>query len=63
MPATGELIRSLNYVDDIAATLRRIISSISTMTPDERKKLADALRGTVSNLNEILAQLEKGGPA
>ena len=63
MPATGELIRSLNYVDDIAATLRRIISSISTMTPDERKKLADALRGTVSNLNEILAQLEKGAPA
>jgi hypothetical protein len=63
MPATGELIRSLNYVDDIAATLRRIISSISTMTPEERKKLADALRGTVSNLNEILAQLEKGAPA
>lgn len=60
MPATGELIRSLNYVDDIAATLRRIISSISTMTPEERKKLADALRGTVSNLNDVLAQLEKG---
>ena len=59
MPATGELIRSLNYVDDIAATLRRIISSISTMTPEERKKLADALRGTVSNLNDVLAQLEK----
>jgi flagellar hook-basal body complex protein FliE len=60
MPATGELIRSLNYVDDIAATLRRIISSISTMMPEERKKLADALRGTVSNLNDVLAQLEKG---
>ena len=59
MPATGELIRSLNYVDDIAATLRRIISSISTMTPEERKKLADALRGTVSNLHDVLAHLEK----
>jgi hypothetical protein len=63
MPATGELIRSLNYVDDIAATLRRIISSISTMTPEERKKLAEALRGTVSNLSEVLAQLEKGASA
>jgi hypothetical protein len=60
MPATGELIRSLNYVDDIAATLRRIISSIATMTPEERKKLADALRGTTANLNDILTQLEKG---
>jgi hypothetical protein len=63
MPATGELIRSLNYVDDISATLRRIISSISTMTPEERKKLAEALRGTVSNLNDVLSQLEKGAPA
>ena len=60
MSATGELIRMMNYVDDIAATLRRIISSISTMMPEERKKLADALRGTVSNLNDVLAQLEKG---
>ena len=25
MPATGELIRMMNYVDDIAATLRRIV--------------------------------------
>jgi hypothetical protein len=61
MVATGELIRSLNYVDDIAATLRRIISSISTMTPEERKKLAEALRGTAANLNDVLSQLEKGG--
>jgi hypothetical protein len=61
MVATGELIRSLNYVDDIAATLRRIISSISTMTPEERKKLAEALRGTTANLNDVLSQLEKGG--
>ena len=61
MVATGELIRSLNYVDDIAATLRRIISSISTMTPEERKKLAEALRGTNANLNDVLSQLEKGG--
>jgi hypothetical protein len=61
MVATGELIRSLNYIDDIAATLRRIISSISTMTPEERKKLAEALRGTTNSLNEVLAQLEKGG--
>jgi hypothetical protein len=38
MPATGELIRMMNYVDDIAATLRRIVVGISTMTPEERKR-------------------------
>jgi len=60
MPATGELIRSLNYVEDISATVRRIIPSIPSMSADERKKIADALRGAVGNINEIVAQLEKG---
>jgi len=59
MVATGELIRSLNYVDDISATLRRIISSVPSMTPEERKKLAQALRGAVGSMNDVLARLEK----
>ena len=37
MVVTGELIRMMNYVDDIAATLRRIQAGIPTMTEDERK--------------------------
>jgi hypothetical protein len=61
MVATGELIRSLNYVDDMSATLRRIIASIFSMTPEERKKLAEALRGTSASINDVVAQLEKGG--
>ncbi len=32
MPATGELIRLMNYIDDIATTLRRISASIPAMT-------------------------------
>ena len=60
MPATGELIRSLNYVEDISATVRRIVSSIPGMTAEERKKIADALRGATNNINEVVAQLEKG---
>jgi uncharacterized protein YbjQ (UPF0145 family) len=31
MVVTGELIRMLNFVDDIAATLRRIQAGVSTM--------------------------------
>ena len=61
MVATGELIRSLNYVDDISATLRRIISSVASMTPEERKKLADALRGAVGSMSDVLKGLEKEG--
>ena len=35
MPATGELIRLMNYIDDIATTLRRISASIPAMTTEE----------------------------
>jgi chromosome segregation ATPase len=61
MAATGELIRLINYVDDISTTLRRISASIPMMEADERKKLAETMRSVSSNFNAILSQLEKGG--
>lgn len=36
MPATGELIRMMNYVDDIAAILRRVNTSLPTMSEEEK---------------------------
>ncbi|HZR55987.1 MAG TPA: hypothetical protein VFA74_03870 [Terriglobales bacterium] len=60
MAATGELIRLINYVDDINTTLRRINAFVSVMEPDERKRLAESLRGASANLNDVLASLEKG---
>ena len=44
MPTSGELIRLLGYVDDIAATLHRIDATIPTLTPEERKRLAEYMR-------------------
>ncbi len=60
MPATGELIRLMNYVDDIAATLRRIGASIPTMTEEERARLADYIRKSDPNYESVLQQLDKG---
>ena len=60
MPATGELIRLMNYVDDINTTLRRISSSVSTMTPEERKRLAEYMRAATNELSAVVQQLEKG---
>jgi hypothetical protein len=57
---TGELIRLINYVDDIATTLRRISASIPLMDPEERKRLADRMREANNNFNGVLGQLEKG---
>ena len=59
MPATGELIRLMNYVDDINATLRKITSTIGTMTDEERKRLSEYMGSVVAGLKEVLLQLEK----
>lgn len=59
MPASGELIRSMNYVDDITTTVRRISISIPAMNAEERKRLADSLRNAIGTLNEAIKELEK----
>lgn len=60
MSATGELIRLMNYVDDIAATLRRISASIPSMAEEERARLADYMRKSDPNFEGVLQQLEGG---
>jgi len=61
MVATGELIRSMNYVDDITATLRRICIAIPSMTADERQRLAEHLRVASESINAAIADLERAG--
>jgi len=57
--ATGELIRAMNYVDDMTATLRRICIYIPSMNAEERKRLAEALRAAGTSVNAAIADLEK----
>ena len=57
--ATGELIRAMNYVEDITATLRRICIYIPSMNPDERRRLAEVMRGAAAQVNAAIADLEK----
>jgi hypothetical protein len=59
MVATGELIRAMNYVDDITATLRRISIYIPSMTAEERKRLAEYIRPAAVAVNSTIADLEK----
>ena len=58
MVATGELIRMMNYVDDIAATLRRIQTGIAGMTEEERKRLADYMRKSDPSVVKMLEALD-----
>ena len=60
MVVTGELIRMMNYVDDIAATLRRIQAGVPGMSDDERKRLADYMRQADPNYVIIMENLTRG---
>jgi hypothetical protein len=60
MVVTGEIIRMMNYVDDISATLRRIVANFAFMSDEERKRLAEYMRKADPNYIKVLEQLEKG---
>jgi hypothetical protein len=59
MAATGELIRLINYVDDITTTIRRIHASLPSVDAEEKKRLAESLRGAGEKMKELVALLEK----
>ena len=61
MGTSGELIRLINYVDDITATLRRINAFVAAMESDEKKRLAESLKAAGESLDTLVARLEKGG--
>ena len=59
MKATGELIRLMNYVDDISTTLRRISVTIGSMPDEERKRLAEYMRKADEKFQEVIKNLEQ----
>ena len=61
MPTSGEIIRMMNYVDDLGTTLRRISANIPFMGDEEKKKLADYMRKQETQMKALIDQLEKGG--
>jgi len=61
MPATGELIRHMNYIDDIATTLRRISASIPAMTREECARLAEYIRKSEPSYESVVQRLEQAG--
>ena len=60
MPSSGELIRLMNYVDDISTTLRRIKTASAFIPSEEKKRLAEYMRNADPNYPKILEVLEKG---
>ena len=55
MPLSGEAIRTMNYVDDISVTLRRILSVLPALTPEERERIADHIRHAEPSYESVVA--------
>jgi hypothetical protein len=49
----------MNYIDDIAATLRRVTANIPMMSDEEKKRLAEYMRKSEPNFVHVLESLEK----
>lgn len=54
MPLSGEAIRTMNYVDDISVTLRRILAVLPSLTEDERKRVADHIKASEPSYESVI---------
>ena len=57
MPLSGEAIRTMNYVDDISVTLRRILSVIPVLTDEERTRVMEHIRHAEPSYDSVVSAL------
>jgi len=57
MPLSGEAIRLMNYIDDVAVTLRRVLAAVPTLPAEERAKVAEHLMRMQPSVEEVAEAL------
>ena len=57
MPLSGEAIRLMNYIDDVAVTLRRILAAAAGLSAEERARVAEHLQQSRPNVDDIVQTL------
>lgn len=57
MPISGEAIRMMNYADDIATTLRRILAMAPLLTAEERRKVHDHMQALTPSFDQVMEDL------
>ncbi len=58
MPLSGEAIRLMNYIDDVAVTLRRILATVPSLSAEERARVAEHLEQARPNANDVARALD-----
>jgi hypothetical protein len=57
MPLSGEAIRLMNYIDDVAVTLRRILALVPTLSAEERQRIGSHLEHSRPNAEDVAKAL------
>jgi hypothetical protein len=57
MPLSGEAIRLMNYIDDVAVTLRRELAAVPSLPAEERAKVAEHLLSARPSAEEVAEAL------
>jgi hypothetical protein len=57
MPLSGEAIRLMNYIDDVAVTLRRVLAAVPTLSAEERARVAEHLEQAKPNASDVVQAL------
>jgi hypothetical protein len=58
MPLSGEAIRLMNYIDDVAVTFRHVLATVPTLSLEERALVSEHLlkaRPTAEEVAQALA--------
>lgn len=59
MPLSGEAIRLMNLIDDVAVTLRRVLAAVPSLSPEERARVAEHLVNSRPSAEDLLQQLDQ----
>ena len=57
MPLSGEAIRLMNYIDDVAVTLRRVLATVPSLTAEERVRVAEHLEQAKPSAADVVEAL------
>jgi hypothetical protein len=57
MPLSGEAIRLMNYIDDVAVTLRRILATVPVLSAEERARVAEHLEHARPSAEDVMNAL------
>jgi hypothetical protein len=57
MPLSGEAIRLMNYIDDVAVTLRRILATVPALSAEERTRVAEHLLNAKPSAEDVAEAL------